>query len=138
MPRGTAFFHTTGEKSGLGELCERALGLRRDRVSGPGTFGGAFPEGVRQDVELDEDRARAERGDHPLDRARRALAQGRPGGVFESSDTTEDVRNYTVQQGFPVPTGRFAERGGIDESRSFRTRTGPSSSPTCASRPTRA
>jgi hypothetical protein len=32
--------------------------------------------------------------------------------VFESSDTTEDVRNYTVQQGFPVPTGRFAERGG--------------------------
>ena len=80
----------------------------------PGAFGGAFPDGVRQDLGLDEDRARAELTALWTGLKQHWLRAGL-GGVFESSDTTEDVRNYTVRQGFPVPTGRFAERGGIDD-----------------------
>jgi iron complex outermembrane receptor protein len=80
----------------------------------PGAFGGAFPDGVRQDLGLDEDRARAELTALWTGLKQHWLTAGL-GAVFESSDTTEDVRNYTVRQGFPVPTGRFAERGGIDD-----------------------
>lgn len=32
--------------------------------------------------------------------------------MFESTDTIEDTRNYTVRGGMPVPTGIFAESGG--------------------------
>ncbi|MGH8538380.1 MAG: hypothetical protein ACREXM_18520 [Gammaproteobacteria bacterium] len=62
----------------------------------PGAFGGAFPEGVRQDLNLDEDRVRAELTGLYTGLERHWLRLGL-GGVFESTDTTEDVRNYTFQ-----------------------------------------
>lgn len=80
----------------------------------PGAFGGAFPEGVRQDLGIDEDRVRAELTALWSGWERHWLRIGL-GGVFESLDNTEDARNYTVAGGVVIPTGVFAERGGIGD-----------------------
>ncbi len=80
----------------------------------PGAFGGAFPEGVRQDLGIDEDRVRAELTALWSGWERHWVRIGL-GGVFESLDNTEDARNYTVAGGVVIPTGVFAERGGIGD-----------------------
>jgi len=80
----------------------------------PGAFGGAFPEGVRQDLELNEDRIRGELTGLFTGFQHHWVRAGL-GGVFESTDTTEDRRNYTVRQSVPVPTGLFADLGGIND-----------------------
>jgi iron complex outermembrane receptor protein len=80
----------------------------------PGAFDGLFPEGVRQDLGTNEGRTRAELTALWLGLEQHRLRVGL-GGVFESLDVTEDKRNYTVEGGVPVPTGVFAQQGGIGD-----------------------
>jgi hypothetical protein len=103
-PDGTADFELTNTDLIYHERYSSALDLtaqvsygnvRSDfDVTGfpPEAFCGAFPDGVHQDLGLDEDRARAELTVLWTGLEQHWLRAGL-GGVFESSDTTEDVRN---------------------------------------------
>lgn len=80
----------------------------------PGAFGGAFPDGVRQDLDVEEDRVRGELTGLYTGLKHHWLRVGL-GGVFESTDTTRDERNYIVMNGVPRPTGIVAEGGGVGD-----------------------
>jgi outer membrane receptor for ferrienterochelin and colicins len=80
----------------------------------PGAFRGAFPEGVRQVLNVDEYRVRSELTALYRGLARHVLRFG-VGGFHDWFENDEDRRNYTVRRGVLVPTPAFAERGGIND-----------------------
>ncbi|MGH8652992.1 MAG: TonB-dependent receptor plug domain-containing protein [Gammaproteobacteria bacterium] len=80
----------------------------------PGAFGGAFPDGVRQELDVVENRVRAE-FTTLYSGLNGHLVRVGLGGFYDSFDNTEDRRNYTVRRGLLTPTGRFGERGGMGD-----------------------
>ncbi len=84
----------------------------------PGAFGGAFPDGVRQNLVSEEDRFRAELTGEYSGIPKHTLRLG-TGWFYNDYDNTEDRRNYTVRNGVVLPTGTFAELGGVGDSPIF-------------------
>ena len=80
----------------------------------PGAFGGAFPEGVRQVLGVEENRFRGELVGLYRGFSHHVLRFGL-GGFHDRFDNTEDRRNYTVRGGLVFPTGAFAQQGGIND-----------------------
>lgn len=76
-----------------------------------GTFGNAFPDGVRQSFELNELRRRVD-----FSATYRGFEMHRlhflAGALDATYDTVQETRNYTVANGRVVPTGGFMENGG--------------------------
>jgi iron complex outermembrane receptor protein len=77
-----------------------------------GAFGGAFPDGMRQDYTGEERRLRGEVNATYGGIAAHKLLFG-VGGLYSTYDTTNDTRNYTIDRGAPLPTPTFAPGGGI-------------------------
>ncbi len=80
----------------------------------PGAFGGAFPEGVRGVLGVEENRVRGELVGLYRGFSYHLLRFGL-GGFHDRFDNTEDRRNYTVRAGLVFPTGAFAQQGGIND-----------------------
>jgi outer membrane receptor for ferrienterochelin and colicins len=77
-----------------------------------GAFGGAFPQGVLQSFNVKEDRVRSEVSAEYTASTSNRLLFGL-GGFHNSFSVLSDDRNYVVRAGRVIPTGQFAEYGGI-------------------------
>ncbi len=80
----------------------------------PGAFRGAFPQGVRQDFDINETRYRAEGSATYIGIARHILLVT-AGGFISEYETEHDVRNYVVRGGLVLPTPTFAEGAGVND-----------------------
>ena len=79
-----------------------------------GAFGGAFPTGVRQILDVDETRVRGEVSGTYAGWSRQKLLLS-AGGFTNSFNVDSDIRNYTVRAGRVLPTGVFAPFGGVGD-----------------------
>jgi iron complex outermembrane receptor protein len=81
----------------------------------PGAFGGAFPLGVRQILDVNESRVRGELSGTYTGWSRQTLLLS-AGGFNNRFNVDSDIRNYTVRDGRVLPTGIFAPFGGVGDS----------------------
>ena len=79
-----------------------------------GAFGGAFPTGVRQILDVHETRVRGEVSGTYAGWSRQKLLLS-AGGFTNSFNVDSDIRNYTVRAGRVLPTGVFAPFGGVGD-----------------------
>ena len=80
----------------------------------PGAFGGAFPQGVLQSFDVKEDRLRGEMSAEYTASTSHRLLLG-VGGFHNRFELLSDERNYIVRKGRVIPTGHFAELGGVND-----------------------
>lgn len=80
----------------------------------PGAFGGAFPQGVLQSFDVKEDRLRGELSAEYTASTSHRLLLG-VGGFHNRFELLSDERNYIVRKGRLIPTGQFAELGGVND-----------------------
>ena len=78
----------------------------------PGAFANHFPQGVRQILNDEEQRVRAE-GTAVYGQGTNRLLMSL-GAFTEDGKTNADIRNYIVEKGIVIPTGIFAEGAGVN------------------------